>query len=93
MTIQELIKRAGGQSAFHHLTGIPLRTIQNWARGERQPTDYMQWLLSDWWENRNVVSNLRYENERLRLDVTELLEENQRLRETVASLCLEGRKP
>lgn len=43
--IESIIDRAGGQSAFARLHGIPLRTVQNWAVGERQPPDWLVKIL------------------------------------------------
>ena len=43
--IESVIDRAGGQSAFARLHGIPLRTVQDWAAGKRQPPDWLVKIL------------------------------------------------
>ena len=45
MTIKEVIDRAGGQTAFARLHDIPLRTVQDWAAGKRQPPDWLVKIL------------------------------------------------
>lgn len=44
-TIQAIIVRAGGQTAFAHLHDIPLRTVQDWAGGRRKPPDWLVKIL------------------------------------------------
>lgn len=40
--ISDVIDRAGGQTKLARLHGIPLRTVQNWASGDRKPP---AWLI------------------------------------------------
>lgn len=52
MTIKEICQKYGlGQSALARRFGIPLRTLQHWYLGERQPPDYvvamMEQILSE----------------------------------------------
>lgn len=43
--ISDIIDRAGGQTKFSRLHGIPLRTVQDWAAGKRQPPAWLVKLL------------------------------------------------
>lgn len=43
--ISDIIDRAGGQTKFARLHGIPLRTVQDWAAGKRQPPAWLVKLL------------------------------------------------
>lgn len=46
MTIREIRKLTGlSAQKFGDLYGIPLRTVQNWERGIRQPPEYVLVLL------------------------------------------------
>ena len=44
-TIQQVIDRAGGQSAFARLHGIPLRTVQRWYHKDTTPPDWLVKIL------------------------------------------------
>lgn len=43
--ISDIIDRAGGQTKFARLHEIPLRTVQNWASGDRKPPAWLVKLL------------------------------------------------
>jgi hypothetical protein len=43
--ITSLIAKAGGQTAFAREHGIPLRTVQNWAKGKRRPPNWLVKIL------------------------------------------------
>lgn len=45
MTIQELIKLAGGATKFARLHGIGLRTVQHWLSGDRKPAEWLVRLI------------------------------------------------
>lgn len=46
MTINEMLERAGWtQRQFSGYFGIPYRTVQNWAEGSSNPTDYVRSLI------------------------------------------------
>jgi len=43
--IQQIIKKSGGQTAFSKECNIPLRTVQDWARGVRRPPAWVVELI------------------------------------------------
>lgn len=43
--ISDIIDRAGGQTKFARLHEIPLRTVQDWAAGKRQPPAWLVQIL------------------------------------------------
>lgn len=43
--ISDIIDRAGGQTKFARLHGIPLRTVQDWAAGKRRPPAWLVRIL------------------------------------------------
>jgi DNA-binding transcriptional regulator YiaG len=51
MTIDKLIEREGGPTAFSRRTGIPLRTVENWKSGARKCADYWVRILTEWLDN------------------------------------------
>lgn len=44
-SIAEIIERDGGNAAFSRLTGIPVRTVQDWKLGKRVPPGWVLPLL------------------------------------------------
>ena len=46
MNIREIRKATGlNRTAFGRKYGIPMRTVENWERGTREPPDYVLRLL------------------------------------------------
>ncbi|MDD6920587.1 MAG: helix-turn-helix domain-containing protein [Eubacteriales bacterium] len=46
MTVKEILKKSQlNQSEFSKLFGIPLRTVQDWHAGKRNPPEYVINLL------------------------------------------------
>lgn len=47
MTIREKLKEKGiSQTAFAKRYGIPLRTVQGWCLGQRNPAEWLkEWIL------------------------------------------------
>lgn len=43
--MKTLIERVGGCTKFSRRFGIPLRTVQNWYYGERQPPEWLVVLI------------------------------------------------
>lgn len=48
MEIAKIIEREGGPAAFSRLTGIPLRTVEDWKAGKRSPPAWLVPILNDW---------------------------------------------
>lgn len=46
MTIKEICEKHGiGQSELARRLNIPLRTVQNWAGGQRKPPEYLPAMI------------------------------------------------
>jgi hypothetical protein len=46
--MKKLIDDNNGPTAFSRLTGIPLRTVEDWKAGRRKPPPWLVPILSDW---------------------------------------------
>ena len=40
MNIADLIEREGGNASFSRAFGIPLKTVEHWKSGRREPPEY-----------------------------------------------------
>jgi hypothetical protein len=48
--LKGMIKREGGSTAFSKLTGIPLRTVEDWKYGKSVPPSWIPKMVVAWVE-------------------------------------------
>src|SRR5580692_9875264 len=51
-----LVERAGGVGALATALGVPLRTLSQWARGERSPGKFARAHVEAWTKRRGLAS-------------------------------------